>query len=54
MDFFFAREIWEPSGYIGNGIKISGKWNPNLLADYCWALVRETPTEEYKRKKKTK
>jgi len=25
----------------------SSKWNPNLLADYCWTLVPETPTEEY-------
>jgi hypothetical protein len=23
--------------------RYSGKWNPNLLADYCWKLVRETP-----------
>jgi hypothetical protein len=22
-----------------------------MLADYCWSLERETPTEKYKRKK---
>jgi hypothetical protein len=33
--------------------RYSGKWNPNMLADYCWTLVRETPTE-YKRQKTTK
>jgi hypothetical protein len=22
----------------------SGKWNPDMLADKCWRLVRETPT----------
>jgi len=26
-----------------------GKWNPNMLTDYCWTLVRETPTDDYKR-----
>jgi hypothetical protein len=31
-----------------------GKWNPNMLADYCWTLVRETLTEEQKRQKATK
>jgi hypothetical protein len=32
----------------------SGKWNADMLADYCWTLVRKTPTEEYKRYKVTK
>ena len=32
----------------------SGKWNPNILADYYWTLVREIPAEEYKRQKTTK
>jgi len=27
--------------------RYSSKWNPNMLADYCWMLVWETPTEEY-------
>jgi hypothetical protein len=34
--------------------KYIGKWNTNLLVDYCWTLVRETPTEEYKRQKMIK
>jgi len=32
----------------------SGKWSPNMLADYCWSLIRETPPGECKRQKKTK
>jgi len=30
--------------------RYSSKWNPNMLADYCWMLVWETPTEEYETK----
>jgi hypothetical protein len=33
--------------------KYSGKWSPNILADYCWSLIRETPIGESKRQKKT-
>jgi hypothetical protein len=29
--------------------RYSGKWNPKILADYCWMFVWKTPTEEYKR-----
>jgi hypothetical protein len=57
LDFF--REIWEPflTSTVKGSIRIypewekrySGKWNPNMLADYCWTLVRETPTGEQKR-----
>jgi hypothetical protein len=32
----------------------SGKWNPTMLADCCWSLIREKPTDELKRQKKTK
>jgi len=32
--------------------RLSGKWNPYMLADYCWTLVRETPTKECRRKKR--
>jgi hypothetical protein len=32
----------------------SSKWPPSMLADYCRTLVQETPTEEYKKQKKTK
>jgi hypothetical protein len=28
--------------------------NPNMLAGYCWTVVRKTPTEECKRRKTTK
>jgi hypothetical protein len=30
--------------------RYSSTWNPNMLADYCWTLVRKTPTEEYEKK----
>lgn len=29
-----------------------GKCNPHMLADYCWTLVRGTPTKECRRQKK--
>jgi hypothetical protein len=29
------------------------KCNPNMLADYCWMLILETATEEYRRQKTT-
>ena len=32
----------------------SGKFRPNMSADYCWNLIREIATGEYKRKKKMK
>jgi len=35
------------------GKRYSGKWSPYMLADYCWSLMREMPTGEYKRKEKT-
>jgi hypothetical protein len=34
--------------------RLNGKWSRNMLADCCWSLMRETPTGEYKRQKKTK
>jgi hypothetical protein len=34
--------------------RYNGKWNPNMLPDYCWSLLRETPTGEYETQKKTK
>jgi hypothetical protein len=30
--------------------RYSGKWSPNMLVDYCWSLIRETPTGEYEAK----
>jgi hypothetical protein len=32
----------------------SGKWSPNMLADYCWSLIKKKLTGENKRQKKTK
>jgi hypothetical protein len=32
----------------------SGKWSPNMLDDYCWNFIRETPTGKSKRQKKMK
>jgi hypothetical protein len=31
--------------------RYSSKWNPDILSDYCWTVVPDTPTEEYKRRK---
>lgn len=30
--------------------RYTGKWSPNMLADYCWTLIRDTPRSSYKRK----
>jgi len=32
--------------------RYSGKWNPNLLCDYYWGLIRKTPNGKYQRPKK--
>ncbi|KAL4721288.1 hypothetical protein ACJJTC_014295 [Scirpophaga incertulas] len=32
--------------------RYQGKWTTAMLADYCWFLVRETPTSSYKRQAK--
>jgi hypothetical protein len=29
--------------------RYGGKWSPCMLGDYCWSLVRETPTGKYNR-----
>ena len=34
--------------------RYSGKWSPNMLADYYWSFIRETPSGERKIQKKTK
>jgi hypothetical protein len=60
---FFPENMRAVSDKHGEGFhqKISqtenrygGKWSPNMLADYCWSLIMETPTGENKRQKKTK
>lgn len=30
--------------------RYQGKWNPNMLADYCWTLKRDVPQAQYSRK----
>ena len=32
--------------------RYQGKWNPAMLADYCWNVVRDDPDVEYKRQAK--
>ena len=32
--------------------RYQGKWNPKMLADYCWNLKRDIPLENYSRKSK--
>lgn len=32
--------------------RYQGKWTTAMLADYCWFLIRETPTSSYNRKAK--
>lgn len=32
--------------------RYQGKWTPNMLADYCWTLLRDAPTVEYKKQAK--
>jgi hypothetical protein len=63
LDFFFPGNMAAVSDEHGErfhqdkyrmGKRYSGKWNADMLADYCWTLVLETPTEEYKRYKTTK
>lgn len=34
--------------------RYQGKWNPIMLADYCWTLRREAVDNIYKRKSKVK
>jgi len=34
--------------------RYEGKWNCDMLADYCWTLARDAPIMEYKRQAKRK
>lgn len=34
--------------------RYKGKFYPSMLADYCWSVLRETPSEQYKRQAKSK
>lgn len=33
--------------------RYQGKWNPNMLADYCWTLLKESDST-YKKKSRRK
>lgn len=30
--------------------RYQGRWSPNMLADYCWTLIRDDPDTKHKRK----
>jgi len=30
--------------------RYQGRWDVNMLADYCWCLKRDVPAAEHKRK----
>ena len=30
--------------------RYQGKWNPSMMADYYWTLIREVPETKYSRK----
>jgi len=32
--------------------RYQGKWNCDMLANYCWTLARDDPAMEYKRQAK--
>ena len=32
--------------------RYQGKWSPTMLADYCWAITRQTSEFHYKRQAK--
>ena len=34
--------------------RYQGKWSLAMLADFCWTLRRDAPTNEYKRQAKRK
>jgi len=29
--------------------RYKGKWSPSMLADYCWALMRDSPNSTFSR-----
>ena len=33
--------------------RYQGKWNPSMLADYCWNVISDDPTAEYKKQAKS-
>lgn len=34
--------------------RFSGRWNRSMLAEYCWSVIRDTPSDAYKRKRPKK
>lgn len=33
-------------------VQVQGKWATAMLADYCWFLIRKTPTSSFHKKAK--
>jgi hypothetical protein len=33
-------------------VRHKGKWNPAMIADYCWTLLRDSPTSTFNRQAK--
>ncbi|GBM23497.1 hypothetical protein AVEN_153076-1 [Araneus ventricosus] len=31
--------------------RFSGRWNRSMLAEYCWSVIRDTQSDDYKRKR---
>ena len=31
-------------------VRYQGRWNTNMMADYCWLLKRDDPSRKFKRK----
>jgi hypothetical protein len=32
--------------------RYQGFWDPNMLGDYCWSIIRKTAVGSYKKKRK--
>jgi hypothetical protein len=48
----YGEKFHQDTSQFGKGY--SGKWSSNMLDDYCWTFIRETPIGESKRQKKMK
>ncbi|GBM63474.1 hypothetical protein AVEN_260906-1 [Araneus ventricosus] len=58
---FFPENLGSVSGEHGErfhqdisnmGASYEGKWNPKMLADYCWTLKRDIPQAKHSRQAK--
>ena len=59
LDFFFPENLGKVSDEHGERFhqdilamekRYQGKWASSMLADYCWALKRDVPEANYRRK----